>query len=110
MGGVGDKYQVCSVPLQMDEKCRPLSSVDKQQWSRNREHYLSLEVLVRTAPQTAPRTCTMVMEDQYCVQTGHEIPKRCSTLEYSGELELSTPFMDQWTLDARRVLTPYNFI
>ena len=29
------------------------------------------------------------------------IPKRCWTLEYSGELEFSSPFMEQWTLDAR---------
>ena len=34
------------------------------------------------------------------------IPKRCWTLEYSGELEFSSPFMEQWTLDARGVLTP----
>ena len=32
------------------------------------------------------------------------IPKRCWTLEYSGELEFSSPFMEQWTLDARGVL------
>ena len=31
-------------------------------------------------------------------------PKRCWTLEYSGELEFSSPFMEQWTLDARGVL------
>ena len=29
---------------------------------------------------------------------------RCWTLEYSGELEFSSPFMEQWTLDARGVL------
>ena len=34
------------------------------------------------------------------------IPKRCWTLEYSGELEFSSPFMEQWTLDARGVLGP----
>ena len=28
------------------------------------------------------------------------------TLEYSGELEFSSPFMEQWTLDARGVLYP----
>ena len=33
------------------------------------------------------------------------ISKRCWTLEYSGELEFSSPFMEQWTLDARGVLT-----
>ena len=33
------------------------------------------------------------------------IPKRCWTLEYFGELEFSSPFMEQWTLDARGVLT-----
>ena len=32
------------------------------------------------------------------------IPKRYWTLEYSGELEFSSPFMEQWTLDARGVL------
>ena len=32
------------------------------------------------------------------------IPKWCWTLEYSGELEFSSPFMEQWTLDARGVL------
>ena len=32
------------------------------------------------------------------------ISKRCWTLEYSGGLELSSPFMEQWTLDARGVL------
>ena len=32
------------------------------------------------------------------------IPKRCWTLEYSSELEFSSPFMEQWTLDARGVL------
>ena len=32
------------------------------------------------------------------------IPKRCWTLEYFGELEFSSPFMEQWTLDARGVL------
>ena len=32
------------------------------------------------------------------------IPKRCWTLEYCGELEFSSPFMEQWTLDARGVL------
>ena len=31
-------------------------------------------------------------------------PKRCWTLEYFGELEFSSPFMEQWTLDARGVL------
>ena len=34
------------------------------------------------------------------------ILKRCWTLEYFGELEFSSPFMEQWTLDARGVLTP----
>ena len=34
------------------------------------------------------------------------ISKRCWTLEYSGELEFSSPFMEQWTLDARGVLYP----
>ena len=34
------------------------------------------------------------------------IPKRCWTLEYCGELEFSSPFMEQWTLDARGVLLP----
>merc|ERR1719222_1300033 len=29
---------------------------------------------------------------------------RCWTLEYSGELEFSSPFMEQWTLDAGGVL------
>ena len=33
------------------------------------------------------------------------IPKRCWTLEYFGELEFSSPFMEQWTLDARGVLS-----
>ena len=33
------------------------------------------------------------------------IPKRCWTLEYYGELEFSSPFMEQWTLDARGVLS-----
>ena len=32
------------------------------------------------------------------------IPKRCWTLEYSVELEFSSPFMEQWTLDAGGVL------
>ena len=32
------------------------------------------------------------------------IPNRGWTLEYSGELEFSSPFMEQWTLDARGVL------
>ena len=32
------------------------------------------------------------------------IPNRCWTLEYSGELEFSSPFMEQWTLDAGGVL------
>ena len=32
------------------------------------------------------------------------IPKRCWPLEYFGELEFSSPFMEQWTLDARGVL------
>ena len=32
------------------------------------------------------------------------ISKRCWTLEYSSELEFSSPFMEQWTLDARGVL------
>ena len=32
------------------------------------------------------------------------IPKRCWTLEYFGELEFLSPFMEQWTLDARGVL------
>ena len=32
------------------------------------------------------------------------IPKRCWTSEYSGELEFSSPFIEQWTLDARGVL------
>ena len=32
------------------------------------------------------------------------ILKRCWTLEYFGELEFSSPFMEQWTLDARGVL------
>ena len=37
------------------------------------------------------------------------ISKRCWTLEYSGELEFSSPFMEQWTLDARGVLkTDFN--
>ena len=34
------------------------------------------------------------------------ILKRCWTLEYFGELEFSSPFMEQWTLDARGVLKP----
>ena len=34
------------------------------------------------------------------------ILKRCWTLEYFGELEFSSPFMEQWTLDARGVLIP----
>ena len=33
------------------------------------------------------------------------IPKRCWTLEYSVELEFSSPFMEQWTLDAGGVLS-----
>ena len=33
--------------------------------------------------------------------------KMCWTLEYSGELEFSSPFMEQWTLDARGVLCLY---
>ena len=33
------------------------------------------------------------------------IPKRCWTLECCGELEFSSPFMEQWTLDARGVLS-----
>jgi hypothetical protein len=33
------------------------------------------------------------------------ILKRCWTLEYFGELEFSSPFMEQWTLDARGVLS-----
>ena len=37
------------------------------------------------------------------------ISKRCWTLEYSGELEFSSPFMEQWTLDARGVLIAYIF-
>ena len=37
------------------------------------------------------------------------ISKRCWTLEYSGELEFSSPFMEQWTLDARGVLFPNIF-
>ena len=32
------------------------------------------------------------------------IPKSCWTWEYSNELEFSSPFMEQWTLDARGVL------
>ena len=32
------------------------------------------------------------------------ISKRCWTLEYSGELEFSSPFTEQWTLDTRGVL------
>ena len=32
------------------------------------------------------------------------ISKRCWTLEYSSELEFSSPFMEQWTLDAGGVL------
>ena len=32
------------------------------------------------------------------------ISKRRWTLEYSGGLEFSSPFMEQWTLDARGVL------
>ena len=36
------------------------------------------------------------------------ISKRCWTLEYSGELEFSSPFMEQWTLDARGVLWTQN--
>ena len=32
------------------------------------------------------------------------ILKRCWTLEYSAELEFSSPFMEQWTLDAGGVL------
>ena len=36
------------------------------------------------------------------------ISKRCWTLEYSGELEFSSPFMEQWTLDARGVLLIYS--
>ena len=32
------------------------------------------------------------------------IPKRCWTLKYSVELEFSSPFMEQWTLDAGGVL------
>ena len=32
------------------------------------------------------------------------IPKRCWTLEYCCELEFSSTFMEQWTLDARGVL------
>ena len=39
------------------------------------------------------------------------ILKRCWTLEYFGELEFSSPFMEQWTLDARGVLwTIYHVI
>ena len=37
------------------------------------------------------------------------IPKRCWTLEYSGKLEFSSPFMEQWTLDARGVLNGIRF-
>ena len=33
------------------------------------------------------------------------IPKRCWTSKYFGELEFSSPFMEQWTLDARGVLS-----
>ena len=33
------------------------------------------------------------------------ISKRCWTLEFSGELEFSSPFMEQWTLDTRGVVT-----
>ena len=36
-----------------------------------------------------------------------ETRKRCWTLEYSSELEFSSPFMEQWTLDARGVLSNY---
>ena len=36
------------------------------------------------------------------------IPKRCWTLEYSVELEFSSPFMEQWTLDAGGVLKYRN--
>ena len=36
------------------------------------------------------------------------ISKRCWTLEYSGELEFSSPFMEQWTLDARGVLYKWS--
>ena len=32
------------------------------------------------------------------------IPKRCWTYEYSVELEFSSPFIEQWTLDAGGVL------
>ena len=32
------------------------------------------------------------------------ISKRRWTLEYSGGLDFSSPFMEQWTLDARGVL------
>jgi len=35
------------------------------------------------------------------------ILKRCWTLEYFGELEFSSPFMEQWTLDARGGSTPW---
>ena len=35
------------------------------------------------------------------------IPKRCWTLEYSNELEFSSPFMEQWTLDAGGILFNY---
>ena len=38
------------------------------------------------------------------------ILKRCWTLEYFGELEFSSPFMEQWTLDARGVLNTYCFV
>ena len=36
------------------------------------------------------------------------IPKRCWTLEYSVELEFSSPFMEQWTLDGGGVQI-FNF-
>ena len=31
-------------------------------------------------------------------------------MEYSGELEFSSPFMEQWTLDARGVLLPKKVV
>ena len=40
------------------------------------------------------------------VRSPNGVPKSCWTLEYSGELEFSSPFMEQWTLDPQGVLMP----
>ena len=66
----------------------------KQWWPKELDFFTS-ELDLKKVPKKSPTPTA---------KSPTAIPKSCWTWEYSDELEFSSPFMEQWTLDARGVL------